>query len=41
MVRSYALWSSEEGRILIYDSTGQRFSKTRLSEAPEGDVEAA
>ena len=41
MVRSYALWSSAEDRILFYDNTGQRFAETRLSEAPEGRLEAA
>jgi hypothetical protein len=28
MVRSYALWSSEEDRILFYDNTGQWLAET-------------
>ncbi len=34
-VKAYAVWAGEEGRILFYDSTGQRFSQVRLSEAPD------
>ncbi len=34
-VRTYAVWAGEEDRILFYDSTGQRFAQTRLSEAPD------
>jgi hypothetical protein len=34
-VRTYAVWAGEEGRILFYDSQGQRFSQVRLSEAPD------
>lgn len=34
MVRAYALWTSEENRILFYNSTGMRISETRLSDAP-------
>lgn len=35
MVKSYAVWAGEEGRILFYDSQGARFAQTRLSEAPD------
>jgi hypothetical protein len=35
MVRNYAVWAGDEGRILFYDSTGQRFAETRLSDAPD------
>jgi hypothetical protein len=35
LVRTYALWAGEEGRILFYDGTGQRFAETRLSDAPD------
>jgi hypothetical protein len=35
LVRTYAVWAGEENRILFYDSTGQRFAQTRLSEAPD------
>ena len=34
-VRTYAVWAGEEGRILFYDATGQRFAETRLSDAPD------
>jgi hypothetical protein len=34
-LRTYALWASDEHRILFYDSTGMRFRESRLSEAPE------
>jgi hypothetical protein len=35
MVRSHAVWAGEEGRILFYDSQGQRFHQARLSEGPD------
>jgi hypothetical protein len=35
MVKTYAVWAGEENRILFYDSTGQRFAETRLSEGPD------
>jgi hypothetical protein len=34
-LRTYALWASEEHRILFYDSTGMRFGETKLSDAPD------
>jgi hypothetical protein len=34
MVKTYAVWASEEGRILFYDSQGQRFAESKLSEGP-------
>jgi hypothetical protein len=34
MMRTYAIWASEEHRILFYDSTGERFAETKLSDAP-------
>jgi hypothetical protein len=34
-VKTYAVWAGDEDRILFYDSTGQRFSEIRLSEAPD------
>jgi hypothetical protein len=34
-VRTYAVWAGDEDRILFYDSTGQRFAETRLSESPD------
>src|ERR671932_445257 len=30
-----AIWAGEEGRILFYDSAGQRFAQTCLAEAPD------
>ncbi len=35
MVRSYAVWAGEEGRVLFYDAQGKRFAQTRLSEGPD------
>lgn len=35
LLRTYAIWASAEDRILFYDSNGERFAETRLSEAPE------
>lgn len=35
MVRAYAVWAGEEGRVLFYDSHGQPFARVRLSEAPD------
>jgi hypothetical protein len=32
-VKLYAVWAGEEDRILFYDSIGQPFAETRLSEA--------
>ena len=34
MVKTYAVWAGEEGRILFYDSQGLRFAQTHLSEGP-------
>jgi hypothetical protein len=33
-LKTYALWAGEEGRILFYDSTGQRYAEARLSDGP-------
>jgi hypothetical protein len=35
MVKTYAVWAGDEDRILFYDSAGQRFAQSRLSEAPD------
>jgi hypothetical protein len=35
MLRTYAVWAGEENRILFYDSTGERFAESRLSDAPD------
>ena len=34
-LRTYALWSGDENRILFYDGQGERFAETTLSEAPD------
>ena len=34
-LQTYAVWAGEEGRILFYDATGDRFAEARLSEAPD------
>ena len=35
LVKSYAVWAGEEGRLLFYDSAGRRFAQTRLTDAPD------
>jgi hypothetical protein len=35
MMKTYAIWAGQEHRVLFYDSAGQRFGETRLSEAPD------
>ncbi|MGE3803981.1 MAG: hypothetical protein AB7K24_04830 [Gemmataceae bacterium] len=35
LLKTYALWSADEDRILFYDATGARFGEARLSEAPD------
>jgi hypothetical protein len=35
LLRTSAVWSADDGRILFYDSIGQRFNAVRLSEAPD------
>jgi hypothetical protein len=35
LLRTYAVWAGAENRILFYDSTGLRFTETRLSEGPD------
>ena len=34
-LRTYALWSGDENRILFYNGQGERFAETTLSEAPD------
>ncbi|HMF14967.1 MAG TPA: hypothetical protein VKE94_21775 [Gemmataceae bacterium] len=41
LLKTYALWTEEENRILFYDSTGTRFAETRLSDAPDAEQLAA
>ena len=40
-VKTYAVWAGDEDRILFYDSAGQRFAQTRLSEGPDARALAA
>ena len=35
LVKTYAVWAGDENRILFYNSSGERFGETRLSEAPD------
>jgi hypothetical protein len=35
LLRTSAVWSIDESRLLFYDSTGQRIRILRLSESPE------
>lgn len=34
-VKVYAVWASDENRILFFDSAGTRYAETRLSDSPE------
>ncbi len=34
LLRTSAVWSADDDRVIFYDSTGQRFQETRLSESP-------
>jgi hypothetical protein len=34
-LKTYALWAGEEGRILFYDPTGQRYAEARLGDGPD------
>ena len=35
LLKTSAIWSGDEYRILFYDSTGKRFREVRLSEEPD------
>ena len=35
LLRTSAVWSAEDGRVIFYDSAGIRFHEVRLSEWPE------
>jgi hypothetical protein len=37
LLRTSAVWSAEDDRVIFYDSTGQRFHEVRLSESPAVD----
>jgi hypothetical protein len=34
LLRTSAVWSSDDGRIIFYDSSGARFREVELSESP-------
>ena len=34
-MRSYAIWTADEHRVLLYDSSGDRRAEVGLSEAPD------
>jgi hypothetical protein len=38
LLKTFAIWSCEENRLLFYDSTGARFGETRLSESPDAEA---
>lgn len=40
-VKFTAIWETDHNRILFYDSSGERFLKTQLSDAPSLDRAAA
>jgi hypothetical protein len=35
LLRTSAVWSADDDRVIFYDSTGVRFREVRLSESPE------
>jgi hypothetical protein len=41
LLKTFAIWSCEENRVLFYDSTGARFGETHLSESPDPEALAA
>lgn len=34
LLRTSAVWSADDDRVIFYDSTGQRFLEAKLSESP-------
>ena len=39
LLRTSAVWSADDDRIIFYDSTGVRFREVRLSESPAVEAE--
>ena len=35
LLRTSAVWSADEGRVIVYDSTGRRVREVRVSDGPE------
>ncbi len=38
LLRTSAVWSADDDRVIFYDSTGTRFREARLSESPAWNV---
>lgn len=38
LLRTSAVWSADDDRVIFYDSTGLRFYEVRLSESPAAEV---
>lgn len=34
-LKNFAVWTTDESRVLFYDSTGQRYADVHLSDGPE------
>jgi hypothetical protein len=41
LLKTFAIWSCAENRVLFYDSTGARFGETRLIDSPAPEALAA
>jgi hypothetical protein len=41
LLRTSAVWSADDDRVIFYDSTGTRFREARLSEGPPLNAERA
>jgi hypothetical protein len=41
LLRTSAVWSADDDRVIFYDSTGQRFHEVNLSESPTLNTECA
>lgn len=41
LLRTSAVWSADEARVIVYDSTGKRVREVRLSESPPSGEPAA
>lgn len=38
LLRTSAVWTADEGRVIVYDSTGKRVREVRLSESPSAEA---
>lgn len=41
LLRTSAVWTADEGRVIVYDSTGKRVREVKLSESPPTGEPAA